>query len=187
VPIEWSEGFYPGCQLKFPSQNGVPELKFTIPTNTPVGQTVRLKVEVVADTLNLTGMLLMRPITAPVETAGVEKGKDKTAAKEKAAKVKAAKDKGTALLEKTNARLVVEKSIDKSKTVAPLLRKGLKGRVVRVPADLFPGEDKPSCGYWVARVTCILQKPKGHVLLETEGEDEYHRPIEEVLEWEPHA
>ena len=190
VPIEWYEGFYPGCQLKFPSQNGVPELKFTIPASTPVGQTVRLKVEVVADALSLTGLLLMRPIPAPAEAPTAEKGalKDKDAAKDKgAAKGKGAKDKDVAQPDKAKARPVVEKSIDKSKPVAPLLRKGLKGRVVRVPADLFPDEEKPPCGYWLAKVKCVLQKPKGHVLLETEGEEEYHRPIEEVLEWEPHA
>ena len=66
--------------------------------------------------------------------------------------------------------------------------KKLKGRLVRVPPQVFPEDPVPAEGFWVAKITCILQKPKGNAMLKIEGEqqEEFHRAMSEIVKWVPH-
>ena len=69
----------------------------------------------------------------------------------------------------------------------PFTAAKLRGRYVRVPSAAFPDDAAPATGYWVARVRSLLRQPKGHALLRIEDEEEFHRPVSEILSWEPHA
>ena len=66
--------------------------------------------------------------------------------------------------------------------------KKLKGRLVRVPQEVFPEDPVPAEGFWVAKVTCILQKPRGNAMLKIFGEqqEEFHREMSEIVTWVPH-
>ena len=63
----------------------------------------------------------------------------------------------------------------------------LPKRKVRVPHSVFPQEEKPTAGYWVATCKYILREPKGHIMLSVPGEPMFHRAISEVCSWAPHV
>ena len=64
-----------------------------------------------------------------------------------------------------------------------LLDKVKIGKVVHIPADVFPDEEAPAEGYWVGKTVQTTLGGNGNVGILVEGEEVFTRSRIEVVDW----
>ena len=89
----------------------------------------------------------------------------------------------TQIAENNGALIKLGLAVDPTNTEMVALLKS-KGRVVRIPASAFPGDEAPACGFWEGKT--VQRRDLGgatDVAIKIVGEDVFVRPALEVLAW----